>query len=405
MKIKTRFQLSSLMFLQYFIWGAWYVTIGTYMLNSLQFEGIQVGLVYGTFAISAMISPFFVGLIADKFFATEKVLGTLHILGALLLYVASTAKSFSFFYPSMLIYTMTYTPTMALSNSLAFHQMKNPGQEFPGVRVFGTIGWIIAGLTIGFMTIEDSVNQLYLAAIASLVLGLYSFTLPHVPPKKSSGETLKQIMGLDALALLKQRPFTIIIISSILTCIPLSFYFSFTNPFLNEIGMVNAAGKMTMGQMSELIFLFAMPFFFKRLGVKKMIMVGMLAWLIRYIMFSFGNIEGLVWMLYLGIILHGICYDFFFVTGQIYVDKKAPSHLRSSAQGMITFATYGFGMFIGTWFSGKIVDFYSISDGDKILHQWDKIWHIPAIIAFVVLILFGLMFKENKQPKTQVSPQ
>ncbi len=405
MKTKTRLQLSTLMFLQYFIWGAWYVTIGTYMLNSLQFEGIQVGLVYGTFAISAMISPFFVGLIADKFFATEKVLGTLHLLGALLLYVASTSKSFSLFYPSMLIYTMSYTPTMALSNSLAFHQMKNPGQEFPGIRVFGTIGWIIAGLTIGFMVIEDSVNQLYLAAIASLVLGLYSFTLPHVPPKKSSGETLKQIMGLDALALLKQRPFAIIIISSILTCIPLSFYFSFTNPFLNEIGMVNAAGKMTMGQMSELIFLFAMPFFFKRLGVKKMIMVGMLAWLIRYIMFSFGNVEGLVWMLYLGIILHGICYDFFFVTGQIYVDNKAPKHLRSSAQGMITFATYGFGMFIGTWFSGKIVDFYSISDGGEILHQWDKIWHIPAIIAFVVLILFGVMFKEEKQAKIQESPQ
>ncbi len=403
MKLKTRLQLSTLMFLQYFIWGAWYVTIGTFMLTDLHFDGTQVGLIYGTFAISAMISPFFVGLIADKFFATEKVLGTLHLLGALLLYIASTAKTFPLFYPSMLIYTLTYTPTMALSNSLAFHQMKNPGVQFPGIRVLGTIGWIIAGLFIGFMAIEDSVNQLYVGAIASLILGIYSFTLPHVPPKKGAGESIKQILGLDALALLKQRPFAVLIIASILTCIPLSFYFSFTNPFLNELGMVNAAGKMTMGQMSEIIFLFAMPFFFKKLGVKKMILLGMLAWLIRYIMFSLGNVESLVWMLYLGIILHGICYDFFFVTGQIYVDTKAPSNLRSSAQGMITFATYGFGMFIGTWFSGKIVDLYSVTDGGGIMHQWDKIWHIPAIIAVIVLFFFGFVFREKRQAEVQTS--
>lgn len=390
------------MFLQYFIWGAWYVTLGTYMLTKLHFSGTQVGLVYGTFAISAMISPFFVGLIADKFFSTEKVLGTLHLLGAVILYYTSTVKTFPVFYPSLLVYTLCYTPTMALSNSLAFQQMKNPGQEFPSIRVLGTIGWIIAGLTIGFMAIEDSVNQLYLGSIASLILGVYCFTLPHVPPKKKTGDSLKQIMGLDALALLKQRPFAILIIASILTCIPLSFYFSFTNPFLNEIGMVNAAGKMTMGQMSELVFLFAMPFFFKRLGIKKMIMLGMFAWLLRYIMFSMGNVEGLVWMLYLGIILHGICYDFFFVTGQIYVDTKAPSHLRSSAQGMITFATYGLGMFIGTWFCGKTVDFYSVIEGTKILHQWDKIWHVPGIFAIIIIILFGLMFRENKKVKREV---
>ena len=397
MKIKTRLQLSTLMFLQYFICGAWYVTLGTYLLTNLHFNGTQVGLAYGTFAIAAMISPFFVGLIADKFFATEKVLGTLHLIGAVVLYFASTVKSFPMFYPSLLVYTLCYTPTMALSNSLAFHQMKNPGQEFPSIRVLGTIGWIAAGLIIGFMAFEDSVNQLYLSSIASLILGAYCFTLPHVPPKKQTGSSLKQIIGLDALALLKERSFAILIIASILTCIPLSFYFSFTNPFLNDIGMVNAAGKMTMGQMSEFIFLLAMPFFFKRLGVKKMIMVGMFAWLLRYMLFSIGNVDGLVWMLYLGIILHGICYDFFFVTGQIYVDTKAPSHLRSSAQGMITFATYGLGMVIGTWFCGKTVDFFSITEGGKIIYQWDKIWYVPGSIAVIIIVLFGIIFREKQK--------
>jgi len=401
MGIKIRLQLSTLMFLQYFVWGAWYVTISTYLTNTLHFRPVEVGLVFGTFSIGAMISPFFVGLVADKFFATEKTLGVLHLLGAVIFYLLSLVKSFGLFYPGLLIYSLCYTPTMALSNSLSFHQMEDPGKQFPSVRVLGTIGWIAAGMTIGFMKVESSVVQLYVAAIVSALLGLYCFTLPHVPPQKGTKATLAEIIGLDALKLFKERAFAIIIIASVLTCIPLSFYYSWTNPFLNEIGMKFAASKMTMGQMSEIFFMLVMPFFFVRLGVKRMIMVGMLAWILRYLLFAFGNNETLVWMLYTGIILHGICYDFFFVTGQIFVDKRAPKHLKGSAQGMITFATYGLGMFIGTWFSGLMVGLFTFTEGDQITHTWSKIWLIPMAIAIVVLVFFAVLFRNGKEAKAE----
>ena len=395
MILKTRLQLSVLMFLQYFVWGAWYVTITTYVTTTLEFTPVQAGLTFGTFSIAAMISPFFVGLIADKFFPTERTLAILHLLGAVVLILLSFIKSFGLFYAGLLVYSMCYAPTMALSNSLSFHQMEDPGKQFPGIRVLGTIGWIAAGLTIGFMKVESSVVQLYVAAITSAVLGLYCFTLPHVPPKKDTKATFAEIIGLDALKLFRERSFAVIIIASILTCIPLSFYYGWTNPFLNEIGMKFAASKMTMGQMSEIIFMLIMPFFFVRLGVKRMLMIGMIAWILRYLLFAFGNNEALVWMLYTGIILHGVCYDFFFVTGQIFVDKKAPSHLKASAQGMITFATYGLGMFIGTWFSGLIVGMFTSSENGQAVHQWTEIWIIPMAIAAFVLILFAIFFKRS----------
>ena len=391
MIFKTRFQLSSMMFLQYFIWGTWYVTLNTYLGETLSFTGIQIGLSYGTFAIAAMISPFFVGLVADKFFSTERVLGTLHILGALLFVVAAQMKSFAFFYPSLLLYTLTYTPTMALTNSLSFHQMENPGKEFPGIRVLGTIGWIVANNVIGFLDYGSSVNQLYVGALASLLLGLYSFSLPHVPPKKHVDATIREIIGLDALSLLKNRAFAIIIIASVLTCIPLSFYYGFTASYLSDLGMKYIPNKLSMGQMAEIVFMLILPFFLNKYGVKKVFLIGMISWLLRYISFAYGNINELAWMIYLGILLHGLCYDFFFVTGQIYVDKTAPSYLKSSVQGMITFATYGLGMFIGTWFAGRIVDFYTVS-GDP---QWQQIWIVPAGIAFIVLLIFLLMFREK----------
>jgi len=273
--------------------------------------------------------------------------------------------------------------------------MDEPGKQFPGIRVLGTIGWIAAGMTIGFMKVESSVTQLYVAAIVSALLGLYCFTLPHVPPKKDTKASFAEIIGLDALKLLKERSFALIIIASVLTCIPLAFYYSWTNPFLNELGMKFAASKMTMGQMSEIIFMLIMPLFFIRLGVKKMIMIGMAAWILRYLLFAYGNNDNLVWMLYTGIILHGICYDFFFVTGQIFVDKKAPGHLRASAQGMITFATYGLGMFIGTWFSGVTVGWFTTEAAGVASHQWMQVWLIPMAIALVVLLLFALLFRSS----------
>lgn len=395
MKLNIRLQLSTLMFLQYFIWGAWYVTLNTYLGETLQFTATQIGLCYGTFAISAMISPFLVGLIADKFFATEKVLGLMHLLGAVLLIVASQATTFQFFYPALLLYTVSYTPTMALSNSLSFHQMVDPGKQFPGVRVLGTIGWIAANNVIGFLGYTNTVEQLYVAAVVSLLLGLYSFTLPHVPPKKEKKVNIKEVLGFDALSLFKSRAFTTLIIASILTCIPLSFYFGFTASFLSDIGMDYIPNKISLGQVSEIFFMLILPVFLARFGVKRVLFLGMAAWLIRYLLFANGNIGGGVWMIYTGIILHGICYDFFFVTGQIYVDKKAPDNLKSSAQGLITFATYGLGMFIGTWFAGRTIDFLTV-DG---IPEWARIWYVPAAIAVVVLIMFGLMFREKKNAK------
>jgi len=381
------------MFLQFFIWGTWYVTLNTYLGETLQFTGTQIGLCYGTFAIAAMISPFFVGLIADKFFATEKVLGTMHLLGAILLVVTAQAKTFQFFYPCLLLYTLSYTPTMALSNSLSFHQMENPGKQFPGVRVLGTIGWIVANNVIGVLGYTNTNGQLYTGAVVSLLLGIYSFTLPHVPPNKETRATFKELLGFDALQLFKSRPFAILIVASVLTCIPLSFYFGFTASFLSDIGMQYIPNKLSLGQVSEAFFLLILPFFLTKFGVKRVLFIGMTAWLLRYLLFANGNMDDNLWMIYTGIVLHGVCYDFFFVTGQIYVDKAAPANLKSSAQGLITFATYGLGMFIGTWFAGSTVDLFTLNG----VPDWNVIWYIPAVLAAFVLVLFIFLFREKRE--------
>ena len=399
MNLTLRLRLSFMMLLQYFIWGSWYVTMGHYLMKTLHFSGMQVGHAYSTFAIAAMISPFFTGMIADKYFATERLLGTLHIIGALLLYFLSRAETFGNFYLILLAYTLCYTPTIALTNSLSFALLKNPESEFPGIRVLGTIGWIVAGLLIGFLAIEDNAMFFIIAATVSAGLGIYAFTMPHLPPEKEQPrKTITQILGLNAFNLLLKRDFSILIIASVLICIPLVFYYSFTNAFLNEVGMVNAAGKMTMGQMSEILFLLIMPFFFKRLGTKKMILIGMAAWVARYMLFAFGDNETLVWMFYLGIILHGICYDFFFVTGQIWVDRRAPENLRNSAQGLITFATYGLGFYIGNMVSGKVVDIYSKGNN---MHDWQMIWLVPAALSLIVLLFFALTFKDNSASEAE----
>jgi len=382
-----------MMFLQYFVWGAWYVAMSTYLGQALGFDGAQIGLAYGTTALAAIISPFFVGMVADRFFATERILAVLHLLGAVLLYYVSTLTSFSQFYPVLIAYTLCYMPTLALSNSLSFHQMKDPGKEFPGVRVLGTIGWIVAGYVIDGFDFDKTAGIFTTAAIASVVLGLFSLTLPHTPPAKlGHAVTARDVLGLDALALMKKRSFAIFVLGSFLICIPLQFYYAFMNLFLAEIDVANATGKMTLGQWSEIGFMLVMPFFFVRLGVKKMLLIGMLAWTARYVLFAYGDNGPAVWMLYAGILLHGICYDFFFVTGQIYVDREAPVHLRAAAQGFIAFVTLGVGMFIGSWLSGEVVDLYALPGGG---HDWQKIWLVPAVGAGAVLILFALFFNDR----------
>jgi nucleoside transporter len=403
-----RLRLSVMMFFEYFVWGVWYVTLGTWLGQQLHFSGKEIGLAAGTTALGAMLSPFLVGLMADEWFATQRLLAALHGIGGVLLWVASTQTSFGPMYLILLIYSLCYMPTMALTNSLSFRQMKDPKQDFGSIRVLGTFGWIVAGLVIGTMrihnlSVEPTAIPIRLAAVASIVMGIYCLTLPHTPPLHPSGSGFKlsNIFPAEAFNLFKDRNFSVFALASFLICIPLQFYYAFTNPFLNEIGMQNAARKMTGGQMSELVFMVTLPWFFKRLGVKYTLTLGMLAWVLRYLMFGFGDAGSLVWMLYLGIILHGICYDFFFVTGQVYVDQKAPTALRAAAQGLITFITYGIGMFLGAYLSGWVVDLYAnTSAGGTLAHNWRSIWMVPAIGSAIVLFIFLIGFRDEERAPT-----
>lgn len=403
MNNRLKFQLSFMMFLEFFIWGGWFVTLGTYMGDNLKATGGEIAMAFSTQSWGAIIAPLIIGIIADRYFNAERILGILHILGAILMYQMYTAVDFSGFYPYVLAYMIIYMPTLALVNSISFRQMKDPAKEFSYVRVFGTIGWIVAGLVISYVFLWDSPesrslgmlkNTFLMVAIASAVLGVFSFTLPKTPPKVDKDEKIDiaSLLGLDALKLLKNRNFLIFFISSILICIPLAFYYQNANPFLAEIGVSNPTGKMTIGQASEVIFMLLLPFFFKKFGFKNTLIFGMLAWTIRYMLFAYGNAGEMAFLLILGIALHGICYDFFFVSGQIYTDSKAGDKYKSSAQGLITLATYGVGMLIGFWIAGQITDIFLIGEGQ---HDWATIWIYPAGFAFVVMLFFAMLFRNE----------
>lgn len=404
MKTKTQIQLSFMMFLEFFIWGGWFVTLGTFLGKNLGATGAETGMAFSTQSWGAIIAPFIIGLIADRYFNAEKILGILHLVGAVLMYQMSQVSDFNAFYPYVLGYMIAYMPTLALVNSVSFNQMKNPAKEFSYIRVWGTVGWIVAGLGISYIFHWDSAqgmkngllqNTFLMTAIASAILGLFSFTLPKTPPKVSKDEKVKisDILGLEAIKLLYNKNFLIFFISSVLICIPLAFYYQNANPFLTEIGVVNPTGKMTIGQISEVLFMLLLPVFFKKFGFKKTLLIGMLAWAVRYLLFAYGNSGELAFMLLIGIALHGICYDFFFVAGQIYTDSKAGEKIKSAAQGLITLATYGVGMLIGFWIAGQIADKYLIDEG---VHSWQDIWMFPAIFAFGVMILFAVFFKDEK---------
>lgn len=403
MNIYTKFQLSFMMFLEFFIWGGWFVTMGTYLGNTLNASGGDLAQAYSTQSWGAIIAPFIIGLIADRFFNAERILGVLHLVGAFLMYQLSNATDFNVFFPFVLGYMIAYMPTLALVNSVAFNQMSDPTKEFSFIRVWGTIGWIVAGLSISYIFAWDSEsgiadgllrNTFLMTAIASGILGLFSFTLPTTPPKgKGDNVKVSDILGLDALKLLNDRNFLVFFISSILICIPLAFYYQHANQFLTEINVENATGKMTIGQISEVLFMLLLPWFFTKFGFKKTLIVGMLAWVLRYLLFAYGNAGEGAFMLIIGIALHGICYDFFFVSGQIYTDSKAGEKVKSAAQGLITLATYGLGMLIGFWIAGKIVDQNVIEAGG---HVWNKIWIFPSIFAAVVLLLYAIVFKNEK---------
>jgi nucleoside transporter len=398
MKSSVRIQLSTMMFLEYFIWGVWYVTMGIY-LTKIGFHGKEVGAAYSTLAIGAIISSFFVSMVADRYFAAEKLTGLLHLLAGCTMFIVSRITDPAYFFWVLLLYMIFYMPTIALTNAISFHQTTEAGREFPRIRVLGTIGWIVAGLTISALNIETGPQPMQLAAVFSILMGIFCFFLPHTPPKSTGKKVLiRDILGLDALKLMRSRSFTVLIICTLLITLPFAMYHQFTNMVLNETGIENAAGKMTLGQMSEVVFMIIMPWFFIRLGIKRMALLGMAAWVVRYLLFSFGNNAELVFFFYIGILLHGICFDFFYVTGQIYVDKKAPVDVRAGVQGFYTLITYGVGWLLGTLISGVVLEKYQITDASQTVtgHNWPAVMLVPAVIAGVVLIVFWIFFQEGK---------
>lgn len=403
MELKTKLRLSTMMFLEFFVWSSWYVTMGTFLGANLMAKDQEISLAFSTQSFGAIIAPFVVGLIADRYFHAQRILGLIHLMGAGLMYLMYSSTDFNGFFPILFAYMILFMPTLALVNSISFNQMKDPAKEFSVIRVWGTVGWISAGLLISFFAWDSQEgmkegllrNTWLMACIVSLVLGVFSFTLPKTPPQARSGDkvSLAEIIGLDALALLKHKNYAIFFISSILICIPLAFYYQNVSPFMTEIGVENSTGKIALGQVSEVLFMLALPVFFSRFGIKKTLIVAMLAWVVRYVFFAFGDANDGVWMLLVGIALHGVCYDFFFVSGQIYTDSHAGAKYKSSAQGLITLATYGIGMLIGFWVAGLISNYFLDPAGN---HDWKSIWLIPSGISILVLLFFIFFFKKEK---------
>ena len=402
MKPMLRFQLSLMMFMQFFVWGAWYGQMSKYMTDQLGATGDQVGSAYAAFSIAMIIAPFFVGMLADRYFQAQKVLGVLNILGAAILYVLTTITNADTFYWVMLLYCLTFAPTIALTASISMRNMSNPEKEFPAIRVFGTIAWIAVVNLVGFMGVGDKVTIFQISMISAAVLGVLSFMLPATPPTATGPSSFAQIIGKDAFVLFKDRSFLIFFFSSVLICIPLSFYYTWANPSLTDgfkaafpsadPSTFRIENMMSLGQVSEVLFMLLLPLAYSKLGVKNILIIGLVAWIIRFAFFGYGDAALSQWMLYAAILLHGVCYDFFFVSGMIYTDAKAGYKIKSQAQGLISLGTYGLGMFIGSIVAGKVKDTYTTDN----VTNWLNVWLVPAGIAAVILVLFLLFFKDNK---------
>jgi nucleoside transporter len=407
MKSTIKVQLAVMMFMQFFIWGAWYGQMSKYMTDQLGATGAQVGSAYAAFSIAMIAAPFFVGMLADRFFQAQKVLGVLNLLGAAILFVLTQVKDADSFYWVMLLYCLTFAPTISLTSSISMRNMDNPEKEFPAIRVFGTVAWIAVVNLVGFLGVGDKVVIFQISMVTSVLLGLMSFFLPKTPPTATGPATFSQIIGKDAFVLFKDRSFLIFFISSVLICIPLSFYYAWANPSLTDTfkaGYPNAdpttfriENMMSLGQVSEVLFMLLLPLAYARLGVKNILIIGLVAWIIRFAFFGYGDALGGVWMLYAAILLHGVCFDFFFVSGMIYTDKKAGDKIKSQAQGLITLATYGIGMFIGSEVSGYVKDKYTAADpSGAMVTTWLNVWLVPSAIAAAALVFLLVFFRDKK---------
>jgi nucleoside transporter len=411
MQRNLQIHLSAFMFLQYYIWGSWYVSMGSYMEKVLGFSGVEIGAAYGAFAIGAMISPFFVGLIADRYFSSEKMLGVLGLLGGGVLCLLPEMKAFSAFYPMLILYCTLYVPTLALGNSLSLHHLHDAKTAFPRVKILSAVGWIAGGITVSRMGADESAAQFYLAGGLSIAFGLFSFTLPHTPPKKvGQNVSVREILGLDALALLRKPVFAIYIACMFLICIPLYFYFAGMHIYLNnELKWKNVTEKMTLAQVSDVVFLFLLPLMLLKLGYKKTICIGMLAWILRYFLLAQSansNATMQTVLIFGAILLHGVCYDFLFIAGQLYVDSESNERIRGAAQGFFAFILWGIGGFVGTLLAGIVMDAHKLAEPvGTIKHDWSGIWLWPALGATAVLIVFLLFFREPEKSRLSPTPE
>ncbi len=391
-------RLAAMMFLQFFVWGAWYVTMSAFM-TDLNMTG-DIGIAYMLMPIAAIVSPFFLGMVADRYFASERVLAVMHLLGGAAMFLVPQAaqSGVGAFLAVILLHALFYMPTINLTNSIAFANLTDQEKQFPMIRVFGTVGWIVAGLVISGIKADRTATQFQVAGGAAILLGVFSLMLPHTPPPaKGKRASVGDIFGVRAFSLFRSRSFTVFAVSSFLICIPLAAYYNYAGRMVGDMGKP-IGSTMAIGQGAEVLFMLALPFAFARLGVKWMLVIGMLAWAARYALFSAGAPGNVFWMIAIGIALHGICYDFFFVTGFIYTDKRATADIRNQAQGLIVLITYGLGLAVGAYVAGLLFNgIVGTAKGADALPLYRQFWLYPAGFAVAVMVFFAALFRDDSK--------